>query len=124
MNKNIFFKITENYYSSMKLHDLLLLYYKIVDLIYPNYIPKLNNKNVFTRLYTSRNPPFRSCCNEHTSLHFLQKNIKRQLVTDHDKKQYYRACRFFRHLQLEIIKELQLSIIWYDYFNNKVLINQ
>ena len=109
INKNTFFTITEKYYSSMKLHDMLLLYYKIIDLIYPNYIPKLNNKNVFTRLYTSRRPPFRSCCNEHTSLYNLQKNIKRQIVTDHDKKRYYRACCFFRHLQLEILKELQIS---------------
>ena len=113
INKFIFFKITDKYYSTMKLHDMLLLYYKIVDMIYPNYIPKkLNTNNVFNRLYSQRDPPYYNCCTEHSSINNLQKYIKKNLKTDHEKKQYYRACCFFKHLQKDIIYELNFSYEW------------
>lgn len=118
IKKKNLFEITNKYYSTMKLHDMLLLYFKILDIIYPNYVPKLNNNTVFTRLYSSRKPPYRSCCTSHSSMFNLQKNIKSQLKTDYDKKQYYRTCLFFKHFQKELLNELIFSYTWLEFSLN------
>lgn len=114
ISKKIFFSFTEKYYPTMELHDLLQIYFRILDFIYPNYVPEYNDLNVFTRLYTSRKPPYRSCCTSHSKLFNIQSFIKRNLKTDHEKKQYLHACMFFRHLQIEIINSVDSSYLWYQ----------
>lgn len=114
IRKIIFFSFTDKYYSTMQLHDLLQIYFKILDFIYPNHIPEYNDLNVFTRLYSSRKPPYRSCCTSHSKLFNLQMYIKKYIKTDHEKKQYQHACKFFRHLQIEIINSIEYSNIWYQ----------
>ena len=54
-SKNKFIFIIDNYHEYMNFHELINLYFKILDNIYPNYIHKINNKDVYNRLYSKRN---------------------------------------------------------------------
>ena len=94
-SKNKFIFIIDNYHEYMNFHELINLYFKILDNIYPNYIHKINNKDVYNRLYSKRNITKIQCCSKHSSLKNIQYIFKKKLIsTDYEKKNIKRLLNF------------------------------
>jgi len=113
-NKNDFIRIINLYHPNMNYYQLIRIYFKILDGIYPNqkFIGYNSNDNVFDRLYNERKVPYKNCCTFHSSLKNLQKRMKKQLKTDYELKMYQKASDFFTHLNLYILIHLDCSHKW------------
>jgi hypothetical protein len=107
ISKKDFFNEINSYNDKMLLYDLIRIYYKITDKIFPNYIHSYKSQNVYERLYTSRKISSISCCNEHYNLDNYQFLLMNNLVTNYEYKKYLRANKFFLKLIDTILKKIE-----------------
>ena len=114
LSKTQFINLINNYYPTMNFYELIRLYFKIIDNIQTNYIPKKNNKDVFNRLYSQRPLPNKQCCTKHCTLKNIQKILKYKMnKTKYEKKKYIYADLFYNH----IVKEMKKIILSNMIFN-------
>lgn len=110
MNKKIFIQIINQYHPFMTYYQMVKIYFKLIDSIYPNYKHKyLNNADIFNRLYSERQPPYYNCCNLHASLKNFQRIMFRKLKTKYEKSIYKKTSDFFKELNTRILLELDRS---------------
>jgi len=119
MDKNLFIQTINQYHPFMKYYQMVRIYFKLIDSIYPNNRHSyLSNADVFNRLYSERKPPYYNCCTLHASLKNFQRVMFKRLKSKYEKKIYYKACDFFIDLNLRILFELDKSY-QYDKFKKK-----
>lgn len=119
MDKNLFVQTINQYHPFMNYYQMVKLYFKLIDSIYPNYRHSyLSNADVFTRLYSERKPPYYNCCTLHASLKNFQRIMFKKLKSRYEKKIYQKACDFFIDLNLKILLELDKSYL-YQVFKSK-----
>jgi len=126
-NKKDFIEIINQYHPNMEYYQLVYLYFKMIDGLYPNKKHSyIDSNNVFDRLYSDRKFPYNNCCTQHSSIKNLQKRMKRSLKTNYEKQIYYKACEFFTHLNILILIELDRSTEWSifkDSYSKKIFKN-
>ena len=120
LDKDIFFNIINKFNKFMDIYDLIRIYFNITDKIFPNYIHKKSNKNVFLRLYSQRKISKNSCCTHHYSLNNYQYLILQNIITDYEHKIYLKANSFFLLLINKVIDKLKyIDIKKYEEKKNK-----
>jgi len=127
----------------MNIYDLIRIYYNITDKIFPNYIHKYSNKNVFFRLYSKRKISKNSCCTNHYDLKNYQYLILQNIKTDYDYKMYLKANSFFLLLINKVIDKLKCidlkkykekknkfnnylknNILFWNWLNKNIILNR
>lgn len=134
MDKNLFVETINKYHPFMNYYQMVKIYFKLIDSIYPNYRHSyLSNADVFTRLYSERKPPYYNCCTLHASLKKFQRIMFKKLKSRYERKIYQKACDFFIDLNLKILLELDKSYFYQDFlikinnlhkFNNSIKLEE
>ena len=107
ISKYTFIKIINIYYKDIENDKLIKIYFDLVEEIYPNYIHKKNNNNVFNKLYSNRNYSHNGCCNEHFDLKNTQIRMNNTMnKTDYEKKIHNKANLFFKDLTYRLINRI------------------
>jgi hypothetical protein len=114
MDKNLFIQIINQYHPFMSYYQMVKIYFKLIDSIYPNKKHRyLRNADVFNRLYSERKPPYFNCCTLHSSLKNFQRIMFIKLKTKYEKLIYQKATNFFIDLNIKILLELNRSNKYY-----------
>tara|TARA_A100001015_G_scaffold72199_2_gene80117 strand:- start:1332 stop:1883 length:552 start_codon:yes stop_codon:yes gene_type:complete len=119
MNKKLFIQTINLYHPFMNYYQMVKIYFKLIDSIYPNYKHDyLEKSDVFNRLYSERKPPYYNCCTLHASLKNFQKIMFKKLKTNYEKSIYKKTSNFFIDLNLRILIRLDKSY-QYQIFKRK-----
>ena len=107
ISKYKFIKIINMYYKNIENDKLIKIYFDLVEEIYPNYIHKKNNNNIFNKLYSNRHYSHNGCCNEHFNLKDMQIRMGNIMnKTNYEKKIYNKAKLFFKFFTNYLINKI------------------
>ena len=94
LNQTDFYNLINKYNKFMNIYDLIRIYYNITDKIFPNYIHKYSNKNVFFSLYEKDYESF-------------EKSVKRLLIS-------YKSPKLIDKINVLKKTHMNLSNIYFE----------